>query len=78
MAKQCKFDLYVSYALEDKLIVDTFCDKLRTMAAAYFLRMCMPAYFSCMCMCRLYANANSYTYAFISFHTAYANARMKM
>ena len=36
------------------------------------------AYLSRMRMCCLYAYANSYSYVFISFHTAYAYACMKM
>ena len=51
---------------------------LLTMAAAYLSRMRMLAYFSRMRMCRFYAYANSYTFDFISFHTTYAYARMKM
>jgi hypothetical protein len=48
------------------------------MAAAYLSRMRMLAYFSRLRMCRFYTYANSYTYDFISFHTTYAYARMKM
>ncbi len=48
------------------------------MAAAYLSHMRMLAYFSRMRMFCFYAYANSYTYDFISFHTANAYARMKM
>ena len=60
------------------LCFKTLITKINTVATAYLWRMRMLAYFSRMRMCRLYAYANSYTDAFISFHMQYAYARMKM